>query len=98
MLSYVVIGTLAAFGLVCLVWLLCGWMLPKEGGVLIYAGGDRLTAARRYLWLKEMGFTGAPLWVLEPEGSEREWLEAREMEICSWEELISRLETGVEPN
>ncbi len=98
MLTYVVIGTLAAFGLVCLVWLMCGWMLPKEGGVLIYAGSDNLIAARRYLWLKEMGFTVTPLWILDAQGPDREWLQAREIEVYSREEAVARLEMGVEPN
>lgn len=98
MLSFVVIGTLAAAGLACLVWLMCGWMLPKEGGVLIYAGSDKITAARRYLWLKEMGFAVSPLWILDPEGAEGQWLQSRDIEVYSREEAFARLEMGVEPN
>lgn len=98
MLACVVIGTLAAFGLVCLVWLICGWTLPKEGGILIYAGDHGLTAGQRYLWLKEMGFTGSRLLILDPAKEERQWLQDRGIEICSREEWISRLEMGVEPD
>lgn len=99
MLGYVLIGTLAAFGLMCAVWILWGLFLPgRAKGYVLYAGEDVLFAAQRYLWLREMGLIHCPLLVLEPDACHREWLEAQGIEICSRSAMAQRLGIGAEEN
>lgn len=99
MAGYVLIGALAAFGLMCAVWILWGLFLPDGGEeLLIYDGGDTRVFAQRYLWLREMGLLRCRLLVLSPEESDREWLEAQGIEICSREALPTRLGIGAEEN
>ena len=92
--GFVVLGMLAAFGLVCSVWVLAGLILPRRGGILVYLGDDPMTAARRYLWLREMGLTNSRLIVTEQAANDQVWFAAQGIEIWSREELIRRLETG----
>ncbi len=99
MLTFVLIGSLSAFGLMCGVWVLCGLLLPGGcKGTLLYQGEDALLFARRYLWLREMGLMHCPLSVLEPDAQARAWLETQGIEICSREALLSRLGIGAEEN
>lgn len=95
MAGYVVLGALAAFGLVCAVWVLWGLLYPaSERGMLIYIGNGTPAMVRRYLWLKEMGVLRCPLAVMDPEDLDITWLEEQGIEICSREEILSRLEIG----
>lgn len=99
MLGYVLIGMLAAFGLLCAVWVLWGFLYNRRTeGLLLYAGKDSLSAAQKYLWLREMGLAHCPLLVLEPGEDARQWLENRNIEICSREALAFRLGIGAEEN
>ena len=92
--GFIVLGALAAFGLVCALWVLIGLLLPKRGGTVIWLGDDALTAAQRHLWLREMGLTRDQLILPERENLDREWFSSRGIEICSREELIRRLKMG----
>lgn len=90
---YLVIGALAAFGGVCMIWALFGWLLPSgDGGYLIIPGepgNGELPFVRRYLWLRDLGLLSSSLIVADlglcPE--ERAWLEARGIEIRGPEAL-----------
>ena len=57
--GYIMLGTLAAFGLVSALWVLYGFLLPAERGGGLYAparpGVTEDSFARRYLWLRELG-------------------------------------------
>ena len=57
--GYIVLGTLAAFGLVSALWVLYGFLLPINRGGGLYAparpGVTEDSFARRYLWLRELG-------------------------------------------
>ena len=79
--GFVVLGMLAAFGLVCFVWVLTGLILPRRGGILVYLGDDPMTAARRYLWLREMGLTNSCLIVTEQDAMIRIVLPPRELKF-----------------
>ena len=92
--GFIVLGALAAFGLVCALWVLIGLLLPRRGGRVVYLGDDPLTAARRYLWLREMGLVRSRLVLPERGGVDQEWFDAQGIEIWSREEMILRLETG----
>ena len=58
MLWYVIIGFLAAFGALCALWVLLGAWLTDAAPcrtVLFPAPGREGAAARRVLWLRELG-------------------------------------------
>ena len=104
MAGYLIIGTLAAFGLFCVLWALFGWLLPggKEGW-LVYPGGPgegELSFVRRYLWLKGMGLINCPLIIMDLGlcDREREWLSSKGIEIYSPQEVTERLGIGAEAN
>lgn len=95
MAGYVALGALAAFGLVCAVWILWGLLHPANGdGLLIYSGSGASSMVRRYLWLREMGILHCPLAVTDPEDMDIGWLEEQGIEICGREDIHSRLEIG----
>lgn len=100
MAGYVFVGALAAFGLICAIWIGCGFLLPDcRGGAAILTGplaGKNLAAARRWIWLREMGLLCCPLIVLEETitDEEREWLGCHGFEICSLGRCLTRLGIG----
>ena len=104
MAGYIVIGALAAFGMLSAVWVLLGWMLPSgREGLLLYpavAGEKVLSFAWRYLWLRGLGFLRCPMVMVDTDlaDPERQWLEGHGIEICGPEELNSRLGIGAERN
>ena len=99
MAGYLFFGVLAAFGALCVLWGLLGWLLPGErGGAVVCRCGAGLKEEfflRRCLWLRHLGMLKAPLLVVD-DGltcQERAWLErCRGVEFCSLEELPARLE------
>ena len=100
MAGYVIMGALAAFGLICVIWIGCGFFLPDcRGGIAVLSGpleGKSLVTARRWIWLREMGLLYSPLVVLEETvtDAEREWLCCHGFEICSRNALMQRLGIG----
>lgn len=89
MAGYVILGTLAAFGLLSVLWALLGWLLPGgKGCALVCYGLPDEEILTRFRWLRSTGLLNCPLLVVAQDpGSFRE-----ETEICSGEELLSRLE------
>lgn len=82
MALYVAIGTLAAFGAMCMLWAVIGWLLPDSGGVLRYCPGTAEEAMRfagRYLWLRGAGLIRCRLVIAQAEldETERRWLTDR---------------------
>ena len=58
MIVYVLLGLLAAFGLVCMMWVLFGFLLPgsRRCTVVVLCSPEQETALlRRLLWLRELG-------------------------------------------
>lgn len=58
MLGYAVIGMLAAFGLLCALWVSFGALLPGSGKTVIYcicAKENAPAVHRRWRWLRELG-------------------------------------------
>lgn len=102
MAGYICVGMLAAFGALCALWCLFGWLLPggRDGILVCRENGDADAAhlAHRYLWLRGMGFLSCPLLVVarELKEPERVWLESHGIEICSPAELSARLGIGEE--
>ena len=94
------LAVLAAFGTLCALWALFGWMIPNgEEGMLVCRGGSGVTERgllRRYLMLRGMGLLDCPLIIVDPDlpEPERRRLEAMGTGIELWgaEELLRRLE------
>ena len=100
MAGYILLGTLAAFGLVSALWVVYGLFLPREREGVLYAparaGENEVSFARRYLWLRELGLLRCDLVMVDLglNPAERDWLESRGITICGPSELSGRLETG----
>ena len=89
MIGYFVLGTLAAFGLFSALWALLGWLLPGgKGCALVCVGMPDEGILTRSKWLHSLGLLRCPLVVVS---EERQPLHP-EIEICSREELVPRLE------
>ena len=100
MVGYVFIGALAAFGLICGVWIVCGFFLPdcRGGGAVLAGPLDEKTfaTARRWIWLREMGLLYTPLIGVEETFPEEEqaWLCCHGFILCSRAAVIERLGSG----
>lgn len=100
MVLYVIIGALAAFGLVCVLWACLGWLLPGSTGTALVcaaeSGGVEEAVIRRYRWLLDLGFLKTPLLLVRhgitPEEEEKLLRRYPGIEFCEPEELSSRLE------
>ncbi len=89
MIGYFVLGTLAAYGALCALWAMLGWLLPgMKGWVLVRLGPavpEELTRAR---WLRSLGLLDVPL-VIAADGPVQAYPGT---EICSRADLLPRLE------
>ena len=89
MLIYCLLGALAAFGALCVLWACLGWLLPGgKGCALVCWGAPEEEIYIRYKWLKGAGWLDVPLLII----TEAQGLVYPDAEICSGEELLSRLE------
>ena len=94
------VGMLAAFGLLCCLWVILGWLLPGgTGGAAVCWGSPGFPEkhfVQRYLFLMETGLIRCRLLIVDMglEEPHRKWLRGFEsrIEICTTEELSSRLE------
>ena len=88
MAGYVILGALAAYGALCALWAVFGWLLPGlEGCALVCRGQPEPEQLARYRWLKGLGLLGCPLLVVAEGGQT-----LPDVEICAGEDLLSRLE------
>lgn len=100
MVLYMVIGALAAFGLVCALWAVLGWLFADDTGAalvcVVRPGGAEEAVLRRYGWLRDLGIYRGPLILLgqdiTPEEAEMLLRQEPGIEFCEPEELLSRLE------
>ncbi len=100
MVGFVLIGALAAFGLVSALWALTGWLLPGGHGggavCLCKPGLKNLATIRRFCLLRDLGLFRGPIWLVNcglPEEEMRELNRlGRGTELCTMEELKVRLE------
>lgn len=94
------IGVLAAFGLLCMLWSLLGWLIPgSRGGVLVCVGKSGFTEDaffRRVCFLRDLGLLRLPMIVVDQQMKEPERKKLihmyGEIELCSWEQLPELLE------
>ncbi len=90
MAGYAILGLLAAFGLLSVMWTIFGALLPgAEGAAVVIYGRAEEARFWRLLWLRSLGLLHCPLLMVVEEG---ESAPLPEIEICSREALLSRLE------
>ena len=89
MLTFFVVGTLAAFGALCALWAVLGWLLPSgKGSALVCYGTPDEGILTRSKWLRSLGLLNVPL-IVVAEGAQGV---PPEIEICAGDALLSRLE------
>lgn len=97
---FVLMGALAAFGLVCALWAAAGWLLPGGRGAaavcLCRPGLKELRTVRGLCRLRELGLLRCPVLLVDCglTAGEREALcrLGQGIEFCGLEELPARLE------
>ena len=98
MAIWIILTVLAAFGALCAIWALFGFLLPGQRGaaVVCICRGDEEPILRHYGWLRGAGLLRIPLLLIDDGSTEEDktrLLKGRQgVEICSPEELSSRLE------
>ena len=87
MAEIVILAALAAFGLLSMVWVLLGWLLPSgRGCVLVCYGEADMGMISRWKWLQSLGLLRCPFVAVTEKTS-------LDTENCAGEELLDRLET-----
>ena len=96
MAGFVCIGTLAAFGLLCGLWLIYGICCGKPEGLLLICGNGEPGLIRRCLWLREMGLLSCPMVLIDPDLDEMDelWVKSRNVEIWRTSHLRETKNTG----
>lgn len=80
----------AAMGIMSLLWVLLGWLLPSgQGVVMVCLELPDPGVLSRYRWLRGLGLLQCPLVAVTGGGSP---VVPEDVEICSREELQDRLE------
>ena len=94
MVLYVLIGTLAAVGLMSVLWVCFGWLLPgAKGCAFVCVGWPEEGLQSRYRWLRDLGILHCPMLIVtENQTDKTEVFFGSGMEICSWDALWQRLE------
>ena len=100
MVIWIVLTVLAAFGLLCVLWTLFGFLLPGQRGAVLIClcrgAAHEEQIIRHYGWLRDLGLLRAPLLLVDGDMTEEErlrLLKCRQgVEFCRLEELSSRLE------
>lgn len=89
MLWWVILALLAAYGLLSVLWVLFGWLLPRGRGCAVCCFGMPDEGILwRYRWIQAMGLWQIPLLVIPETDGEADI----RMELCSREDLVLRLE------
>ena len=98
MAGWVAAAFLAAVGLLSLLWVLAGWMLPlvPQGNSRLPGSTGRMGVFGTYVWLRSLGLVRCTLVVvdLNLEENSRAWMKEQGIEICTAEELPERLKLG----
>ncbi len=97
MLGLVILCVFAAFGVLCVLWVLLGCLLPRYCGTAMVCachGEDPDGLIRRHRWLRDLGLIHCPLILVDCGMTEQQkhLLEGRHgIEICTPEELSQRV-------
>ena len=99
---YFLVGTLAAFGALCALWVSFGWLLSAcWDGCLVYLGKrGKPGFVSIYLWLRNLGVVRCPLIVIDQglTETEQEYLDKHGIERNSLAELHERHGIGANTN
>lgn len=97
MTALVILSIPAAFGILCVLWVCLGWLLPGQKGactVCVCRGQEIDALLRRHRWLRDLGLLRYTL-ILVDEGmteQQRKVLEGKHgIEICTREQLADRV-------
>ena len=98
MKGYALMGMLAAFGFLCVLWAIAGWLLPGDkNGIAVFfcgQGGSRMSPLPRWRLLRQLGLLRCTVIVVDcgmTEANRRE-LSQWDIEICRPDVLTERLE------
>jgi hypothetical protein len=98
MAALIILAVLGAFGLLCVAWVLLGFLIPGQRGaaaVMLCSGeAGEEAVVRRYLWLYNTGLVRCPLLLVDCGLSQcdRKRLEQCSIILCTSEELQDQLE------
>ena len=100
MATLIILAVLAAFGVLSVMWTLFGFLLPGQRGTVMVClcrgDGEEEPVLRHYGWLRDLGFVRCPLLLVECGITEEERTRPlslrQDVEICTMEELPSKLE------
>ena len=100
MATLIILAVLAAFGVLSVMWALFGFLLPGQRGTamvcLCRGDGAEESVLRHYGWLRDLGLVRCPLLLVDCGITEEERTRLLRLkqgvEICTMEELPSRLE------
>lgn len=100
MANWIILSVLAAFGALCVLWALFGFLLPGQRGAVVVClcrpGHREEAVIRHYGWLRGLGLLRAPLLLIDDGLTEEEQARLlccrQGVTICSPEEFFSRLE------
>lgn len=83
MAGLVCIGALAAFGLLCVLWLVYGICCGKPEGSVLICSGEQQGLIRRCMLLREMGLLSCRMVLIDPELDEMDeyWVTSRGVKI-----------------
>jgi len=82
------LGTLAAFGALSLLWALFGWLLPAASGcAVVFYGAAEGEIFTVFKWLRSLGLLKCPVLVVTEEALSG----LPDVEYCTGEELLPRL-------
>ena len=96
MLILLILSILAACGVLSILWVFLGWLLPGQRrlfAVYVCRGEEIDALLRRYRWLRDMGVIRGRLLIVDEGMTEqqKQWTEKHMVEICTREELADRV-------
>ena len=96
MALYVCVGMLAAFGLLCFLWMIYGMCCGKTRGTLVILAHRGHGLLRRCLWLRQMGLLRCKMAVIagELDAVDIRWLHQNGIEIWISGSLPEGCDTG----
>ena len=93
MAGFVVIGTLAAFGLLCMLWALFGWIFScGKGGFIVCLcrrDGAQEAFLQRVRLLRQLGLLKAPVVLVGTPQPVWDWIKKEDFELVSSVEGLS---------
>lgn len=94
MAGYILLGTLAAIGLLSVLWVCYGALLSGcREGVFVCMGQPCGETVARYCWLRDMGLINGPMLIVDDAWEEEySLLTGNGIEVCRREDLFARLE------